>query len=369
LRIVHVYKDYFPVLGGIENHIRMLAEAQAAAGHDVTVLVTNPGGEPKYSVVNDVKLIRAHRMATMASTPLSVDLPRLLARLRPDITHLQFPYPVGEVSQLLLGKLLMPQRPFVISYQSDVVKQQGILKFYKPVLRRVLANVNHLIVSNGNYIESSQWLRPYADKCTIIPFAVDSQRFSPASQVKRAGAEPVILFVGRHRYYKGVDDLIRAMVKVDARLLIGGDGPETATWQNLVNQLGLRKKITFVGNVPESELPQFYAKGDIFVLPSNSRAESFGLVLQEAMASGLPCVTTELGTGTSWVVRDGESGFVVPPRNSEALAEALQKLVANPELRGKMGQAGRDRAVQEFSLEQMLAKTEAVYEKVRQSLT
>ncbi len=357
MRIVHVYKDYFPVLGGIENHIKMLAEAQAAAGHDVTVLVTNPGGEPKYSVIDQVKLIRANRIATMASTPLSVDLPRQLSRLQPDITHLQFPYPVGEVSQLLVGR----KRPFVISYQSDVIKQQGILKFYKPVLRRVLANVSQLIVTNGNYIESSDWIRPYAHKCTIIPLAVDCERFHPTKQ-KPANEKVAILFMGRHRYYKGVDDLIQAMIHVDARLIIGGDGPERENWQNLVGQLGLDEKITFTGNVPDENLPQFYAQGDIFVLPSNSRAESFGLVLQEAMASGLPCVTTELGTGTSWLVRDGETGFVVSLKAPEALAEALNKLVNDADLRQKMGQAGRTRAEQDFSLAQMVTRVDAVYQ-------
>lgn len=363
MRIVHVYKDYFPVLGGIENHIRMLAEAQAAAGHDVTVLVTNPGDEPKFVVENDVKLIRAGRIVTIASTPLSVDLQRQLRYLKPEITHLHFPYPVGEMSQWLFAK----ERPYVMTYHSDVVKQQLLLRFYKPILLRVLGNASHLIVSNGNYIQSSAWIRPYAEKCTVIPFAVDSQRFAPTNQVKRADATPVILFVGRHRYYKGVDDLIQAMTKVDAQLLIGGDGPERRNWEKLTDSLGLTHKITFLGNIADEELPAFFAQGDIFALPANSRAESFGLVLQEAMASGLPCATTELGTGTSWLVRDGESGFVVPPKDPQALAAALQKLVISPELRGKMGQAGRDRAVQEFSLEQMLAKTEAVYEKVRRS--
>lgn len=361
MRIVHVYKDYFPILGGVENHIKMLAEAQAAAGHDVTVLVTNPGGEPKFVVENQVKIIRAARMATVASTPLSVDLQRQLRYLKSDVTHLHFPYPVGELSQWLFAR----KRPYVITYHSDVVKQQLLLRFYKPMLQRVLRDARQLIVSNGNYIESSEWIRPYADKCNVIPFAVDSHRFHPDNKAKHPTHEkPTLLFIGRHRYYKGVDDLIRAMADVDAQLLIGGDGPERSAWEQLSKKLDLAHKIKFIGNVAEEELPQFFASGDIFVLPANARAESFGIVLQEAMASGLPCVTTELGTGTSWLVRDGESGFVVPPQNPAALAEVLQKLVTNPDLRQQMGQAGRERAVQEFSLEQMVVKIDAVYQNV-----
>ncbi len=358
MRIAHVYKDYNPILGGIENHIKMLAEAQAAAGHEVTVLVTNPGGKPTHSIVNKVTLIRARRLATVASTPLSLELFWQLAKLDVDITHLHFPYPLGEIAQWMLGR----KRPYLISYHSDVVKQQHILKFYKPILNRMLANAQQLLVSNGNYIQSSDWIRPYAQKCTIIPYAVDTNRFHPQNSQKQADKKVTILFVGRHRYYKGGGDLIRAMRTVDAQLIMGGTGPEQENWQALTQQLNLKHKITFIGDVPDPELPQFYADGDIFVLPANSRAEAFGIVLTEAMASGLPCVTTELSTGTSWLVRDDESGFVVPPQNHEALAVALNKLVADPTLRQQMGQVGRARAEQEFTLPQMVNSVEQVYE-------
>ena len=359
LRIVHVYKDYDPILGGIENHIKMLAEAQVDAGHDVTVLVTNPGSEQKYTAPKGVKLIRASRLATFASTPLSIDLPFQLSKLSPDITHLHFPYPIGEISQWIVGR----KRPYVITYHSDVVKQQAILKFYKPILKRVLENAGQLILSNGNYIQSSKWIRPFAEKCNVIPFAIDFDRFHYKDSKVDQHDDVRILFVGRHRYYKGVDDLIRAMQSVDACLLIGGDGPERQHWEALVKELDLADKISFLGNIPDEALPEFYANGDIFALPANTRAESFGIVIQEAMATGLPCVTTEIGTGTSWLVRDSENGFVVPPNNPDALAYVLNKLVADPSLRQLMGQAGRQRAEAEFTLTTMVAQVEAVYKK------
>ena len=359
MRIVHVYKDYDPVLGGIENHIKMLAEAQAEAGHDVTVLVTNPGREQKLSTTKGVKLIRASRLATFASTPLSIDLPYQLSKLSPDITHLHFPYPIGEISQWIVGR----KRPYVITYHSDVVKQQAILKFYKPVLNKVLENAAQLILSNGNYIQSSDWIRPFAEKCSVIPFAVDLDRFHAKNIETNGSGEIRILFVGRHRYYKGVDDLIRAMQTVDACLWIGGDGPERRNWEALVQELGLVDKVSFLGNIPDEGLAEFYTKGDIFALPANTRAESFGIVIQEAMATGLPCVTTEIGTGTSWLVRDGENGFVVPPKAPDALAMALNKLVTNASLRQKFGLTGRKRAEQEFTLATMVTQVEAVYQK------
>ena len=336
LKILHIYKDYSPILGGIENQLKIIAEAQVQAGHDVTVLVTNPGKEKSDVLLNGVHVIRSNRIATVASTPLSFDLPRQLSRFKPDITHLHFPYPIGELSQLLMGK----KRPFVISYHSDVVKQKNILRIYSPLLKKVLNNASKILVSNGNYLQSSSWLQPVLSKCKIIPYSVDLKRFSGEAAALIPSVEvPTLLFVGRHRYYKGVDTLIQAMTRVNARLLIAGDGPERKNWERLTEKLDLQHRIQFVGDVSDVDLPAFYTSGDIFVLPANSRAEAFGLVLQEAMATGLPCVTSELATGTSWLVQDNISGFVVPPQQPNELAEVLNRLVEQPALREKMGKS------------------------------
>lgn len=362
MKILHVYKDYYPILGGIENHIKTLAEAQVQAGHDVTVLVTNAGNEKPDVLLNGVRVLRAKRLATVASTPLSIDMGLKLRLLTPDITHLHFPYPVGEMSQLLMGE----KRPFIISYHSDVVKQKNILRVYGPLLKRVLARSAQILVSNDNYLKSSMWLQPFISKCTIIPYSVDLERFSgEAAPLFPPVDVPTLVFMGRHRYYKGVDTLIRAMAQVNGRLLIGGDGPERANWELLTAELGLQNRIQFVGDVSDEALPAFYTSGDIFVLPANSRAEAFGLVIQEAMATGLPCVTSELSTGTSWLVQNKVSGLVVPPQEPEALAAALNRLVNEPSLRRQMGKAGQARARQEFGLQTMLQHVEQVYKHVR----
>ena len=361
LSIVHVYKDYWPVVGGIENHIKDLAEAEAALGHKVTVLVTNPGGQTARKLVNGVQVIRAVRLATVASTPLSLALPFLLANLKPDISHIHSPYPIGEVSQWLLRW----KRPYIIAYHSDVVKQQRLLRFYNPLLRRVLAGAAGIIVGSENYVQSSPYLRPLAHKCSIVPYAVDFDRFAHAEPLFDGDGRFTILFMGRHRYYKGGDDLISAIAQLPAelsvRLLIGGDGPLRGEWEQLSHSLNLQDKVKFIGNLSHDDLPRFYASGDLFVLPANSRAEAFGKVLQEAMAAGLPCITTKLGTGTSFVVQNSGTGLIVPPQQPEALAEAIQRLAAQPELCQQMGQAGQERARQEFSLEQMVARVQRVY--------
>ncbi|HUF37993.1 MAG TPA: glycosyltransferase [Anaerolineales bacterium] len=360
MNILHIYKDYSPVLGGIENHLRMLAERQAAAGHAVTVLVTNPGGQRRREVIERVEVLRLPRLGTVASTPLSVGFPGAIRRMAPDITHLHFPYPVGELGQLLGGR----GRPYVVTYHSDVVRQQAVLRMYMPVLNRVLDGAARILPTSENYIRSSPFLRARRERCSVVGLGVDPRRFSGAGSLVAPAEIPTVLFVGRHRYYKGVDDLIRAMVGVRARLLVGGDGPMRAHWERLAAEVGLGARAVFTGEVSDADLPGLYASADVFVLPANSRAEAFGQVLLEAMASGLPCVTTELGTGTSFVVRDGETGLVVPSHAPEALRIAISDLLEDPGRRAGMGAAGRTRVLDAFTPERMVARVQGIYEEV-----
>lgn len=362
MKILHVYKDYHPIYGGIENHIKTLAEAQAAAGHDVTVLVTNPGREKPDILLNGVRVVRVPRLATVASTPLSPTFPAQLRRLDADVHHLHFPYPVGEVSEWLVGG----QRPFILTYHSDIVKQKTILRFYGPLLRRILARADQILPTSDRYVSTSPFLRPLAHKCTAVPLSVNAAPFHNATPLLPPTAVPTLLFVGVHRYYKGLDTLIRIMPQVEARLLIGGDGPMRPLWEALTQQLGLgADRVRFLGRVSDADLPRLYASADIFVLPANARAEAFGKVLLEAMAAGLPCITTEVGTGTSYVVQDGITGLVVEPAHEAALHTAVTHLLQNPALRQEMGANGRVRAQTEFTPEKMVARVQAVYQQAQ----
>ncbi len=359
MRILHVYKDYFPVLGGIENHIRWLAEAQAAAGHDVTVLVCNTGAETVTETYQGVRVIKAGRWATVASMPLSVQQPLLLAKMRPDIAHLHLPYPLGAVANLFLGRA----RATVLTYHSDIVRQRRWLRLYAPLLRLVLRRADAIITTSPVYSDSSAWLRPVRSRCTVVPLGIDPPPFRQA--VKRNSERPTLLFVGRLRYYKGLDTLLHALVQLpDVHLRIVGDGPMRGSWKQLAHALGLNNRVAFLGDVATEKLPALYAAAEVFVLPANARAEAFGTVLLEAMASGLPVVSTELGTGTSWVNQDGVTGCVVPPNNPAALAQALRSLLNDEALRAHMGAAGQERVENRFTLPRMVEGVASVYEEV-----
>lgn len=363
MKILHIYKDYFPVLGGMENHIRWLAEAQAAAGHEVTVLVTHPQHRTTDNVEHGVRVIRAARLTTVASTPLSLAMPRLLRAQRPDIAHLHFPYPPGEVSQWLFGHA----GHTVMTYHSDVVRQKGLLRLYEPLMRRILQRVDRIIATSPQYAASSPYLRPLRDKITVIPLGIDVPRFQEPDRVEvraiqqRFGA-PLLLFVGRLRYYKGVQYLLDALPQVpEARLLIAGSGPMAQPWQAQAQALGLAERVFFLGDVADADLPAYYAAADVFVLPACERSEAFGVVQVEALASGTPIVSTELGTGTSYVNQEGVTGRVVPAGDAAALGGALRALLADPAQRHAMAAAARQRAAAEFSLPVMVTRVEALY--------
>jgi rhamnosyl/mannosyltransferase len=287
----------------------------------------------------------------------------------------------------------------VISYHSDIVRQKALLRVYRPLLWRVLRRADRILATSPRYIDSSPFLSRLRDKCAVVPLGVDTARFAAAdparvtalrnqltTQPRTAGrkqppnpaqrgasshptphsgaqaATQLLLSVGKLRYYKGLDTLIQALPQLpSARLVIVGAGPMDAAWRELAAALSVADRVVFVGEVDDAELPIYYHAAAVFALPANARAEAFGTVLVEAMAAGLPCVTTEVGSGTSWVVQDGVTGRVVPPRDPDALAEAITPLLADADLRRRLGQAGAERARAEFDERLMIDRILAAY--------
>jgi glycosyltransferase involved in cell wall biosynthesis len=366
LRLLHVYKDYYPVVGGMENHIRILARGAVARGAQVTVLVTSPGRRTEIGKLDGVEVIKAGRLGTPASTPISLALLSWMRRLEADITHLHFPYPWGEMAHLVYGR--SPKT--VITYHSDVVRQRNLLRLYGPLMRRLLARADRIIVTSPNYVQSSPHLRQVAQKCTVIPLGIDLSPFLKARQevefLRQRYRPPLLLFVGLLRYYKGLGYLIEAMKEVNARLVVVGSGPMAEEWQSLTARLGLADKVFFEGRVEDVLLPAYYQACDLFVLPASHRSEAFGVVQVEAMACGKAVVSTQLGTGTSFVNVDGETGLVVAPRDPGALAQGINRLLGDEQLRSRMGEKARQRAVREFSHEIMIDRVIELYQSLLQ---
>jgi glycosyltransferase involved in cell wall biosynthesis len=393
VKILHVYKDYFPVVGGIENHIKILAEAQAARGHTVTVLVTSLDRQAHVEQINGVRVVYTSRIVELSSAPISLDMFRRVANIETDITHLHSPYPFGEMAHHLLGR----SRATVLTYHSDIVRQRVMGALYSPALERVLAGVNTIIATSPNYVESSRVLRRWRGKCVVVPLASPSAplpRVSPGivsspplfspldpspptpalieSDIERGGKVGrgrgiarggELLFVGKLRYYKGVNYLLEALTLLpDAHLTIVGRGPMERAWKDLAETLRVTPRVVWTGDVSDADLPWYYAACDVFVLPCSERSEAFGTVQLEAMAAGKPIVSCDVNTGVAWVNQNESTGLVVPPKNPHALADAIGRLLNDAALRARMGAAGRERAENEFSVEKMVEGVMQVYE-------
>ena len=179
MNILHIYKDYPPILGGIENHLKVLAEGQAARGHAVTVLVTNPAGaQTTVTTENGVRVVRAGRLATVASTPLSIALPRWLMRERPDVTHLHFPYPFGDVAHALFGRA----RRTVITYHSDIVRQKSLLRLYAPFCAALWRGPTALSPPALNTWPPRRFLRPTSINARSSPTALTLPALRPPTR-------------------------------------------------------------------------------------------------------------------------------------------------------------------------------------------
>ena len=372
MRILHIYKDYAPVVGGIENHIRTLSEGLQSCGVDARVLVTNTGPATVQETIDGVPVYKAGRLLNISSAPIAPDLFPALRRMEAaaDIAHLHLPYPPGELGQLIFGR----SRRTVLSYHSDIVRQRVMGALYSPFLRMILRRADRIAVASPAYIRSSPFLVPVADKCRVIPYGIDLRRFEASPDVAAAAdalrtryGRPLILFVGRLRHYKGVDVLLRAMHRLDANLLIVGTGPLEHAWRTEMERQNLSGRVTFAGDFSDEELVAAYHAADVFVLPSTNRAEAFGIVQVEAMACGLPVVSTELGTGTSFVNVDGETGFVAQPGDADGLAAAISRLLRDDALRAAMGQAAARRARAQFSSQTMLTRMIAFYQEALSS--
>ena len=364
MRILYLYKDYYPILGGIENHIRVLAEGLRGRGVDTRVLVTNTGGHTVEETIGGVPIVKTARQVNVSSAPVSFPFFPWVHKLEAeaDIAHAHMPYPPGEVAHLLAGRA----RRFVVTYHSDIVRQRVLGALYRPFLWQVLRQARLIVASNPVYAQDSPFLRRYAEKCRIIHYGLNLERFAATPEIEAQAAawkaryehRPLLLFVGRLRHYKGVNVLIEAMQQLpQATALIVGIGPLAEAWQQQAQAAGLHDRVHFLGEQPDAAVLPLYHAADIFVLPSTNRAETFGIVQLEAMACGCPVISTELGTGTSYVNQNEITGLVVPPNDAPALAAAVRRLLSDPALRARMGAAGLQRAHTEFSIGAMLDRT------------
>ncbi|HDP69634.1 MAG TPA: glycosyltransferase [Actinobacteria bacterium] len=363
LKVLIVNKLYYPVIGGIENHVRVLVR-ELSSQIDARVLVANTAFQTTKENIDGVDIYKIASVGSFKSTPIAPSFPYWLKKLKSDIYHLHFPYPFGEFSYLLAK----PAGKLVVTYHSDIVRQKKLLSFYKPFLKAFLRKADKIIVGSPNMIENSPFLSEVKEKCVVVNYGIDARRFELTEKIsKKAGdirnryGDRIVLFVGRLIYYKGVEYLIRAMKDVNGQLLIIGEGPLESDLKGLSMSLGIGDKVYFIGEVADNSLAAYYHACDVFTLPSIARSEAFGLVQLEAQACGKPVVSTNLPTGVPYANLDGVTGITVSQRSSENLSEAINKLLDDENLRKRYGANGKKRVHEEFIKELMAKRVLGIY--------
>jgi len=356
IKVLHAYRTYFPdPPGGVQEAIRQIALATKAKGIENTIYTLSPNPRPVVLKRPEGVVYRSKSWVAPVSCDIggvhAYKLFRQLARAA-DLLFYQFPWPFVDTLNVYGGM----DRPKVLLFNSDIVRQRYLGAAYAPLMWRTLRSVDIIVATSPAYAKTSPVLSSpeLRKKVRVIPLGIDEHTVEGGSDhgvYSRLGleaGEPYFLFVGVLRYYKGLQYLIEASKDVAAKIVIAGSGAES---QNLVQQAADTgsRNILFAGQVTDAEKRALYEGAQAVVLPSHLRSEAFGMVLVEASMYGKPMISCEVGSGTSFVNNDGETGFVVEPASPLALTSAMNALLHDLSMRHEMGAAARQRYERLFS--------------------
>ncbi len=353
MKILQFGKFFPPDIGGMENFIYDLTE-ELSQKIQCDVLCSNSKNRTTIENKKNYKVIRTKSFGKVFSTSISPSMIYWLKKIGNDydIIHLHLPDPMANLAYFLAK----PKTKLILHWQSDIIKQKRLLFFYEPLQNWILKKADKIIATSPNYIEGSKYLKKYKEKCIVIPLGLNSNKFkineNKEKEIKSLYKDkPIIFTLGRLVYYKGFNYLIEAMKDIDAYLLLGGEGPLKEKLQKKIEDLNLKGKVFLLGKIKDEELSSYYRCCDVFCLPSISKTEAFGIVQMEAMYFKKPIISTDIkGSGVSWVNQNNITGLVVPPKDSTALSEAINKILNNKELKEKFGENGRKRFEKEFNI-------------------
>lgn len=364
-RVLHFFKTYYPdSFGGIEQAIFQLCKGSARHGYTSEVLALSPNAHNEPIELSGHFVHQARLNIQIASTGLSWSAFRKFSALakHADIIHLHYPWPFMDVVHFAT----MHGKPTVVTYHSDIVRQKTLLKLYRPLKNRFLASVDRIVATSPNYLATSPVLNCYRDKVVEITYGLDKSTYpTPAPELlanwRTKLGERFFLFVGVLRYYKGLHILLDALQGTDYPVVIVGSGPVEAELKVHAARLGLRN-IRFLGQLPDTDKAALLTLCYGVVFPSHLRSEAFGISLLEGAMYGKPMISSEIGTGTSFINIGNETGLVVPPSDPVALRQAMTYLWEHPEKAAEMGAHAEGRYWKHFTAEQMVKSYVELYD-------
>jgi len=376
LRIAHLTATFPPYPGGAGNTAYRFARGQAERGHHVEVFTASAEGEapdPGAAIVHRIDPVMA-----IGNAPLIPGLARLDTF---DVVHLHYPFIFG--SELtLLGRVSRRRRgaALIVHYKNRLLgkgpRRLMFETYERTVAPALIRAADRILVLSEDHARSVPYLaralESTPERLIVIPNGVDTDAFSPGpdrsglrERLGIAGDAVVAAFVAtldRAHHFKRLDVAIEALARTrsrDLHLLVAGGGELLEGFRAAAAAAGVGARVHFLGRVPHGELPDVLRASDLFVLTTEP-PESFGIVLIEAMACGLPAVATDY-PGVRAVVDEG-TGALIPAGDSAAAAEALDRMVdAGADGRERLGEAGRRKAEELWAWPALLERMEGAY--------
>ncbi len=379
MNVLHVYRTYFPdPPGGLQEAIRQIALSTQSLSDEVIknrIFTLSPSPIPAQIERAEGWVIRARSWIAPASCDLGfiASFQRFSRQLEwADIIHYHFPWPFADILHFLSRINKKYNKPCVMTYHSDVVAKGWLGKLYQPLMKRMLNSMDAVIATSTAYIKSSPILASMVSSQYLhtIPLGIMESSYQPYQQDAidislqqqfSLKAGEYFLFIGVLRAYKGLYFLLEAAKQVDFPIAIAGTGAEQDKLSAIAQQ---SSTIHLLGQVTNAEKMALIAGCKALILPSHLRSEAFGVVLIEAAMCAKPMISCEIGTGTSFVNLDHKTGFVVPPKSPNALANAMQKLITDDDLTKTMGKAARQRYQALFSGEALGMAYAQCYRKI-----
>lgn len=371
MRILHISNYYYPHIGGIEQVARDLASALPE--HENRLICFNHEKGTETDMIDGIPVTRVNCQAKVSSQSIAMgygkELKKIMNEFKPEVVVFHYPNPF--VAHYLL-KFAKRDFKLILYWHLDIVKQKILRTFFRGQNFRLLKRADKIVATSPNYIEGSEYLSAYRDKCVVIPNCVNTERLklsdeaiAGAEELKKQNAGKIMLFaVGRHVPYKGMEYLVRASKLLDERfkVYIGGKGPLTEELKKLAAG---DEKVIFTGRLSDEELLSHMLACDIFCFPSITKNEAFGIALAEGMYFEKPAVTFTIpGSGVNYVNLNGVTGLEAENRNYEKYAEAIKLLADNEEMRAVYGKAARERVVNNFLYENFAKNAKALLSEV-----
>lgn len=366
--ILHISKYYYPDLGGLESVVRQLCEGLTSYRN--IVLCYSSGRQTQVSEVNGVTVYRAGVVATVMSQPLAASYYQLYRKLlkeyKPDVVHVHCPNPFAYP----MVRMFTPKKTkVVLHWHSDIHEKGTMYKLIRPFETCIMRRADLVIATSEKYIESSERLQSVKDKVVVLHNGINTfdfdQRPEDAAYIedirKEYHGKTILLFVGRLIPYKGIDKLIEAepYIKSDVQILIAGEGYYGPQYHSLAKG---HDRIKFLGRLSDDGMRRHLWAADIFTFPSITKAEAFGVAVAEAMyCCCVPVVFRIAGSGLNWLTINGETGVEVELGDVKSYAAAVDKLVADKDLRKIYADNAHNRIVELFSEQSITENASRIY--------